>query len=406
MEAHTQGKSSLSCTCCRQATLTISCSRGPSGPSPADRPWAHDLHETVASPKATIPSNPAGVSDNTTNKTPAAPAAAAPAVPNRTFSTTTVLGNVTVQIFLPGMTGRISVPNVVKRHHTLLPQHRPPLRRDKPVRISIPDQQPRYIFPSTERSFIFIPRALRPNQQGYARSRARGSFHVPRRASMLNYGVYSPSIAMSRKSSTGGMPMGDGMRSPVGSVLSRTRGSDLDPGKPVVRLPAAPVQPAIAPSQLAAGRENVASTSTSTPDLGQRTQSLQETIPRSIPMHQPRPQKTVSVADIESPTTFPVYPPQPQPEQPFHQQVSMLANMPPFNDNLMGAGSRRPSQPAIHAATPLSQIPERAVYAPPFHPYPIAPAGGYFPGPYPPGTLFIPPSMQKASCMAGPWRRR
>jgi hypothetical protein len=55
------------------------------------------------------------------------------------------------------------------------------------------------------------------------------------------------------------------------------------------------------------------------------------------------------------------------------------------------AHGRQISHASRPSGTPLSQIPERAVYAQPFHPFPLpAPAQGYLPSPYAPGTVFYP----------------
>jgi hypothetical protein len=110
-------------------------------------------------------------------------------------------------------------------------------------------------------------------------------------------------------------------------------------------------------------------------------------------MHQPRPQKAVSVADIESPATFAYNPPQQQHEQPFHQQVPNDVNVQPFGESSgpYNSHSRRPSHPSLPSGTPLSHIPERAIYAPSFQPYAFTQPTGYFPAPYPPGALYYPP---------------
>jgi hypothetical protein len=90
-----------------------------------------------------------------------------------------------------------------------------------------------------------------------------------------------------------------------------------------------------------------------------------------LPIHQPRPQKTVSVAGIESPASMTFNPPQQQEQQPFHQQVPTHIN---------GNASSTDQQPAYpHArqlsfsqgstGTPLSNIPERAIHAPAFQPF-------------------------------------
>ncbi|KAG7150942.1 hypothetical protein HYQ46_000071 [Verticillium longisporum] len=77
-------------------------------------------------------------------------------------------------------------------------------------------------------------------------------------------------------------------------------------------------------------------------------------------MHQPRPQKTVSVAGIESPTLD---------QQPFHQAFHQ--QVPPQVSNGLGPDghSRQPSYPShLSTGTPLSHIPERAIHAAPFQP--------------------------------------
>ncbi|CEJ56850.1 hypothetical protein PMG11_05567 [Penicillium brasilianum] len=189
-----------------------------SKPDASEGQWTHDLHETVAgeNPAPKQVSTTAGSYPSIQN----VPTAPRSDPPNRSFSSTTLIGNVPVVVFLPGMTQPKSFPAVPKKQHTRLPQHRPPLRRDKPVRISLPGQPPRYIFPSIERSFIFIPRALRPNQQGY-RGRGRGGgFYPGRRPSYYN--TYTPSVlSVSRRSSLGMSVSQDGYPSPAGSVYSR-----------------------------------------------------------------------------------------------------------------------------------------------------------------------------------------
>ncbi|KAK5081745.1 hypothetical protein LTR05_007881 [Lithohypha guttulata] len=267
----------------------------------ANKQWTHDLHDTI--------------NQSNMQAIPVLPAPVAKTGPTRSFSTTTVLGNVPVNISLPGGTKKTSA-QMVKKHYTLLPQHRPPLRRDKPVRISIPDEDPRYIFPSTERSFIFIPRAMRPNQQ--QRARARESFGGSRRTSMHSY---TPSVGMSRRPSIAASVSGNGARTPT--------------ARPVVRLPIPPNVPALHNTEVYLGDNSAIIHSPST----------------TLPIHQPVPQKTVFVADIESPATAP----QQQPQQPFHQQV--------------------PNQPQ------MPHIPEGAIYAQPFQPFqPIPMQSYYYPG--------------------------
>jgi hypothetical protein len=90
-------------------------------------------------------------------------------------------------------------------------------------------------------------------------------------------------------------------------------------------------------------------------------------------MHQPRPQKTVSVENIESPVQQTANGPNPYP-QAFHQQV------PPQVSSGFAQDSHARNlsyQSQFSSTTPLSQIPERAVYAAPFQPNSYAPPSFY-----------------------------
>jgi len=360
-----------------------------------EKPWAHDLHERLETTQKL---------DSTTeaqNSGPARPGeqekASKPPPPNRTFSFSTVLGNVTVQISLPGMTEKITIPNVVRKQHTLLPQHRPPLRRDKPVRVSIPNEQPRYIFPSTERSFIFIPRALRPNQQAYFRGRGRGSFHGSRRASLLGGSAYTPSVALSRRSSAGGSIAKDGMRSPADSILSRSGAAGPDGSRPIVRLPTA--MSTASSTQLPTGPQ--ATNTTPAIHLQAMTGSVVHgSHSTAIPMHQPRPQKAVSVADIESPVSFPFMAPRQQHEQPFHHQVPPHMTGSHTDDGGLKSGLQ--SHSVVSGGTPLSQIPEGAIYGAGFPAYPVMPPPTYFGSPYTNGPVFYHPSLAEGGAFGLP----
>ncbi|RMZ85483.1 hypothetical protein DV737_g728, partial [Chaetothyriales sp. CBS 132003] len=232
--------------------------------------------------------------------------------PNRNFSFTTVIGNVSVNVSMPGAEKKTTP--MVKKHHTLLPQHRPPLRRDKPVRISVPDAQPRYIFPSTERSFIFIPRALRPNQQ----SNSRGIRPVVR------------------------MPVGMAMPGPVIPTRNSSGGSQY--GAPMA-------------GSLSYGFHSTA-----------------------IPMHQPRPQKAVSVGAIESPASFSVKGPQHQYDQPFHQQMPQFVAAGP--EESAGMGGHLSGVSGGAAGVAMSHLPEGAMYANPFQPIPMMHGPMLYSGPY------------------------
>ena len=278
--------------------------------------------------------------------------------------------------------------------HTRLPHHRPPLRRDKPVRISLPDMPIRYIFPSTDRSFIFIPRALRPNQQGFGRIRGRGSFGggystfgglSSRRTSAYAGSAYSPSVTLSRRSSLAREVSVEGVVSPGGVTGSRV--------PPVVRLPPAAEQghfPSQQPSANASAIPTVNLPQPSAYPLPQKP-TFRENRPAALPMHHPKPERTLQVADIDSPATLEFNPPQQQHQLPFHQQVP-----PQITDysstSMHYPHSRHPSHPSqASGGTPLPQIPERAIHAQPFQPYPYQHPGGYFPQQYPPPIYFYPP---------------
>ncbi|KAJ5692118.1 hypothetical protein N7462_001541 [Penicillium macrosclerotiorum] len=366
--------------------------RSSSKPDASEGQWTHDLHETVAGDKAPAPKHPA---PSTAPPAPppimTVPTAPRSSPPNRSFSSTTLVGNVPVVVLLPGMAQAKPFPAVPKKQHTRLPQHRPPLRRDKPVRISLPGQEPRYIFPSTERSFIFIPRALRPNQQGY-RGRGRGgSFYgPPRRPSYYPNSYASSVMSMSRRSSFGLPPSQDGYPSPAGSVYSRPSMIPPDVGKPIVRLPPPPRPPVgMPPAGPGVGLPPGMMLPIPFPHPAYR-----ESRPATIPMHQPRPQKAVSVADIESPATFPFNPQQTQQDQPFHHQVPAPA---------AGPGQEQPTQGSSQpSGTPLSQIPERAIHAQPFQPFGYPPQPAFYPGYAPGATMYYPAQGPEFASYNGP----
>lgn len=311
----------------------------------------------------------------------------------RNYSTTRELGHVQVRILLPGMKDAVTYGNTLIRQYTKLPDHRPPLRRDKPVRISLPEKTPRYIFPAVDRSFIFIPRALRPNQQGFGRGRSKlGSMggYSSRRTSVFGGSVYSPSIAMSRRSSFG-RDFRDNLASPAGSV------------RPVVRLPHGSQHSTAVgtPHAMSGNGTPVMNGPPMYPQPPQKP-TYRENWPANMPMYQPRPQKTVSVAGIESPASN--FQP-PAPDQPFSHQL------PPGVSANNGQPPQQPgycppqSYPAQSTGTPLSNIPERAIHAPAFQPYQPAgfQPGYYYPQmapQYQPGAVIAPmvvPNGQQGS---------
>lgn len=327
-------------------------------------PWTHDMHDTVVEPVPRRPRQTVEVEGPPNGNGFIPTRESNPNPINRTLSTEKHIGNAQVRVVLPGMKTPAGRATCAIKQYTKLPDHRPPLRRDKPVRISLPDRPPRYIYPAADRSFIFIPRAMRPNQQRPRGGKGRSGFGsvggFSRRTSVYGGGsfygsAYSPSIAMSRRSSLAHER--DMMFSPTGSIASRPA-MPMDQGRPVVRLPpgrhdtmptapqdigppmAGPVQPAV---PVNSAQENRSAD--------------------GLPIHQPRPQKKVPLADFEEPARhhsgqgF---------QGAFHQQMPMqVANGFPKD-----AHTRQPSYMSQRSSgTPLSQIPERAIHAAPFQPH-------------------------------------
>ncbi|KAI2473295.1 CASC3/Barentsz eIF4AIII binding-domain-containing protein [Annulohypoxylon bovei var. microspora] len=360
--------------------------------SPADPttngPWAHDMHEVVAQPIHVRQPRPSFTDDGPPNGDgfiPTCPPSSTPI--NRTMATEKHVGNVQVRVFFPGVKEPIIFSCIQVRQYTKLPDHRPPLRRDKPVRISLPDFAPRYIFPATDRSFIFIPRAMRPNQRlrGKPRSGLGSIGGFSRRTSVFGGSVYAgsaytPSVALSRRSSIAPDLGRDYLVSPTGSTMSRPP-LPYDATRPVVRLPPQARTEQQLPAVDGAQAEGPGGIGQSivndfTAQMQPPTQKpiFQENRTVPLPMHQPRPQKTVSVAGIESPEMH--YNPSQPYQQAFHQQVPVQVS------TSLGQEShvRHPSYPSQHSTgTPLSQIPERAIHAAPFQPNQFAQQNYYQP---------------------------
>jgi hypothetical protein len=383
--------------------------------------WAHDMHDTVAEPNRSRPPRRVHGDDgfpSGTSRIPVCPSNPTPI--NRTLSTEKHIWNAQVRVFFPPLKEPIIVRGLQVKQYTKLPDHRPPLRRDKPVRISLPNHPPRFIFPATDRSFIFIPRAMRPNQKpglrgGKTTKSVLGSVGGwSRRTSVIGsyYGsTYSPSIAARSRRSSIAPDSRDYMFSPTGSVVSRAA-IPPDPTRPIVRLPPTgnlppPEMDVHLPIMERAVSESLISNfpPPQTHPLPQKP-TFQENRPNAIPMHQPRPQKAVSVADIESPTLTQYPQPQQPYQQAFHQQVpvQMVNGGPPDSH------ARHPSFQSQHSiGTPLSQIPERAIHAAPFQPngypqqpyynqpYPVMqPQSGYYYPPHPYSGGNVPPQSAVA----------
>lgn len=131
----------------------------------AEQTWKHDLHDTINEELPAHPSHlkaPTGheASANNVPRAMSSKALGQPRVLN--FSMERVLGLVQIHVSFPGMKAPASFPNIKWKQYTRLPDHRPPLRRDKAVQVLLPGGSPKPAFPQTERSFVFIPRQNRP----------------------------------------------------------------------------------------------------------------------------------------------------------------------------------------------------------------------------------------------------
>ncbi|KAI4765980.1 hypothetical protein E4T52_00340 [Aureobasidium sp. EXF-3400] len=354
----------------------------------ADAPWTHDLHETInerdGPPTRQRPSQGPG---NGPGNNPENVSRGAPANQQKplNFSKTTQIGSVQIRVWIPGMAAAVPFAAVPVKSHTRLPDHRPPLRRDKPVRVSLPDHPVRYVFPAAERSFIFIPRALRPNQQGFGKARGSfGAYGAPssRRPSLYGGSVYSQAMSMSRRSSLAREVPRDSAFSPTNSYTAR---APAGPGRPVVRLPQAGSHRSSNPSPAGS------SYSRSYPHSYPRPQTpAVEHWADPDTVHQPRPQKTISMTGIESPAGLALHAPQQQEQQPFHNQLPQhiaegsISTISTSSD--MAPPPLGPPTYMYHGGTPLSNIPERAIHAQPFQPpapnyySSYAPSGYYYPG--------------------------
>lgn len=360
----------------------------------AEQPWKHDLHDTIneepnASTAATGPSvsrvpttaqtDSARLFPRTVQQTGTAQP------PTISFDSTTLLGTMQVQVFLPGMKDPKAVAAAPVRRYVRLPNHRPPLRRDKPVRVSLPDHPQHYIFPKVERSFIFIPRQMRANQQGYQRGyqRSIGGHGFTSRRTSMHGSMYSASVAPSRRSSLAGVSR-DRAFSPAGSFVG------MPPSRPIVRLPygSGPHSAASTPVGPLSGYQTPTGMQVHTYPLPQPPQ-FQGT--PTTTMHQPRPQKAISVTGIESPAMLQQPPPESQPFQnqlPTHmnEQPGFQHPQPPPQPYFSPHQQYQYPVPQPQTGTPLSGIPEQAIHAASFQP-PGYGQPAYYPQ-YPPQQNF------------------
>jgi hypothetical protein len=364
----------------------------------SEMPWKHDLHEVINEDSQAAAQNKLAQQYHEDSvrifARPVLPAHAPRQVPPPTisFDCTIPVAKGQARVLLPGMKNAIMGSELSIKKYIRLPNHRPPLRRDKPVRVFIPNLGPRYIFPSMDRSFIFIPRQMRPNQRGFGNSNYQrntgGHGYSSRRTSMYGGSIYSASIAPSRRSS-----IARDNFSPV-SFASGFGGQS----RPVVRLPHN-------------GQFISNGTSPAGPVSGHQTPTGQVLhtypLPQNVPtfntpmstVHQPRPQKQFSVTGIESPAALhQARTPAIDEHQPFQNQLPIhMAEQQVYSQHPQA--QFYPQQPHYgHSnqinpvGTPLSGIPEAQVYQQPAMYYPQYPGqqSMYY---QPPMPMYMPQSQ-------------
>lgn len=358
---------------------------------PAEQQWKHDLHSTVnddSRPSPSLPVRPQLSQDEIDSARLFPRPSASVQAPHKSvsFSSTKLVGKVQIRVVLPGMKDPITFSAVPWKQYTRLPDHRPPLRRDKPVRVSLPGHMQRYIFPSTERSFIFIPRQMRPNQQRFGHSAYQrsvgGHGYSSRRTSMYGGSMYSASVAASRRSSLAGANR-ERAFSPAGSFAA------MPHNRPVVRLPHSAQHSSFSTP---VGPLSGVHTPTGLPPM-YNVPPPQAPVYQGTPtttMHQPRPQKTISVTGIESPAVLEQVAGEPQPFQ--NQLPAHMTEPPPppyFSPRQYPYAQAQQPQ----SGTPLSGIPEQAIHAPAFQP-PMYGQQPYYPpyAPQQPNYYYSPPN--------------
>src|SRR5271170_6899513 len=91
------------------SSANIPCSHIPQATEPTDAPWTHDMHEAVLEPEMADkrPTNAYNTSNGSARALSQAPRGPAP---NRSLSTTRLIGNVQIRVFLYTMKEPIKLP--------------------------------------------------------------------------------------------------------------------------------------------------------------------------------------------------------------------------------------------------------------------------------------------------------
>lgn len=353
-----------------------------------NRPWTHDLHDSVSkiasgskAAKPLLGRHGPTSSNNTEN-----PAASVDDTLSKTFSTTLILGQVPVIISLPEMRETRVVQNVKRQKHTILPHHRPPLRRDKPIRVFLPGQQPRYVSPTNERSFIFLSRTFRSHRDGIQDGARRNNFHLSHRRYRGIGGGNTSSLEVSGKLSV------------ADEVPSEKIGpSAAEPGESVARFSSSVPATVLSMSVNSNLRHDDAELSNFAASI-EHDNNEPESIAERSAMDQARPNVSIPVSDLDSAEKLQPNLPMPSPalqqqQQPFHQQMPPLVNRPAQSedDSPLYDHNRvhELSQMAHDNSVPAPRMSKEAIYAQPFQPahLPAVPQA-YMPFSQAPGNTF------------------
>lgn len=205
---------------------------------------------------------------------------------------------------------------------------------------------------------------------------------------------------MSRRSSIAR----DGIMSPGASSISKPPyGAPVAPSRPVVKLPAGARPQASVPNGAIHAGSSLAPTDGVSepmhPPPGKP--AFQSSWTGQLHMHQPRPQKTVSVTTIESPSKEKIHAPQQHELQPFHHQVPAHVNGVKSLQEYTGpypAPTAVPYTGVQTAGTP-AHLPENAINAQPFQP---DQPQMFYPTHYPMQDMVVYPSTESQTTQFAP----
>jgi len=163
-------------------------------------------------------------------------------------------------------------------------------------------------------------------------------------------------------------------------------GMQIAQARPVVKLPAGALPAVLSPPS---SQPHTPTASEQADQIGPLAPGVpqQRNHVDQLPMHQPRPQKTVSVASIESPAPMHFHAPMQQEQQPFHHQVPAHMGGILAQGDSTHLGLQPSFQNQMPSGTPLSNMADRVLHAQPFQPsgmqqpqyyHPVYPMQNYY----------------------------